>query len=193
MSEGALFNRLPKRVDPRKMSHAFSELAGIVPEVELPRLLEASATLEGSSGAAGANRVMVAKLKFSVDDQRRKLVTGLVQMDVVLECQRCLGPLATQISTDVHLAVCWDEEEAAKLPKSLDPWIVGEDDGDLHAILEEELLLALPTVALHDYSCAEASTEFAGEETQVAKESEEPNPFGVLAGLKQQLKKTTDG
>ena len=39
--------------------------------------------------------------------------------------------------------------------RSNDPWIVGDGAVDLYAQIEDELILALPIVAYHDYACVD--------------------------------------
>ncbi|WP_045860011.1 YceD family protein [Teredinibacter purpureus] len=193
MSEGALIKQLPKLVDPRKLAHMNVKLVGIVPEESLPRLRDASFKLEATADGYGA---MAAELEFFRDDQGRRLLSGQVSSRVRLECQRCLEALELNIEADVNLAVVFDEDQAQRLPSNLEPWIIVTDGrADLHAVLEDELLLALPASALHDFECIDASRFSVGDETEEAQasDSDEDNPFNVLASLKQDMKNTDNG
>jgi uncharacterized protein len=69
------------------------------------------------------------------------------------------------------------------LPKGYDVLELGEDPLDLLALIEEELLLALPIVPAHDpQECQQPA------DNQVSESSEDEvtrsNPFSVLAQLK---------
>ncbi|TVZ38972.1 uncharacterized protein P886_3359 [Alteromonadaceae bacterium 2753L.S.0a.02] len=186
MSEGAPSQPLPQLLDPRKFAQHDVKLAGIVPEDALPRLLNHK--LE--HGCSDTPRNARATLQFFVDEQGRRCVSGEVLARVLMECQRCLEALEIEISTQVSLAVVWKEEDSRQLPANLEPWIVSEEQGDLYAILEEELLLAMPAVAYHDFQCIDASLLSSGQGTQEpAGEQTTQNPFGVLAALKQELQK----
>lgn len=186
MSEGAPSKQLPKLVDPRKFAHQNKHLAGIVPEAGLPRLAKSNP----DAGVAQPGCHASAELEFHVDEQYRKCVTGKVWAKVTVECQRCLEPLELDVQTEVNLAIVWKEDDSRQLPETLDPWIVSEEQGDLYAILEEELLLALPAVAYHDFQCIDSALMEAGDDTQASAEVEsKPNPFDVLAQLKQTMKK----
>ncbi len=62
-----------------------------------------------------------------------------------------------------------------------DPCVVG-DISDLHALVEEELLLALPAVPMHDVgSCENISRAFGDSTIDVAEEKE--SPFAALGTL----------
>lgn len=175
MSEGTPTKQLPRWVDPRKFAQQCVNLAGIVPEEDLQRLQDASYKRAPSQ--------IDADLQFFSDEEGRRCLGGKLTATLLLECQRCLEPYELTIATEVHLAVVWDEIQAQALPKTLDPWIVGEE-GDLHSVLEEELLLALPAIALHGYECVDASVFSVGDEAEVSQASaERKNPFGVLASL----------
>jgi len=54
---------------------------------------------------------------------------------------------------------------------------------DLLAVLEDELLMALPLVPMHE-TCPQASPLVAGESDKEVGLIEKPNPFAVLAQLK---------
>jgi uncharacterized protein len=54
---------------------------------------------------------------------------------------------------------------------------------DLLAVLEDELLMALPLVPMHD-ECPVAPVLQAGEDDLADEASEKPNPFALLSQLK---------
>jgi len=179
MSNGAPQTRLPKLLDPRKLAHSEAEMAGIVPEDQLPRLREVS-----SSGQASD---LFADLRFFVDEQGRRRLQGSVSTAVKLVCQRCLEAFEFGVSGEVDLTIVSDEAKASELPRQLDPWIVAQEQADLHAALEEEVLLLLPTAPVHDYACVDPEDLSRGEHTSNEPNSRE-NPFNVLAELKPALK-----
>lgn len=178
MSEGAPTQKLPKQIEPRKLAYNQASLQGGVSVNHLPRLAQ-------SAQFTGDVRVHLA---FRVDEQKRRIVKGDIQALASLECQRCLQLMdAQEISADVHLAVVWNEDEAKQLPEYLDPWVVGEDEADLFALIEEELLLNLPVAAYHDFACIDESMLSRGAGQDVKEEKK--NPFSVLAEMKNQTSK----
>lgn len=154
----------------------------------MPRLREASHPQMPPS--EGHERAVTAQLEFLLDGQGRRLIEGRLAAKVVLECQRCLGPVELDICTEVNLAVVRDDEAGRDLPKSLDPWIVTDEQANLYEALEDELLLALPAVPLHDSDCIDAALLSCGDapDVQTGEADTKENPFSVLAGLKQDLK-----
>lgn len=107
-----------------------------------------------------------------------------VQATIGRQCQRCLLPLALPLAVDRWFCFARDEETAAKLDEESDEQdvLVMSHHFDLHDLVEDELLLALPIVPMHD-ECPVAVTlspESAGPETAPDK----PHPFAALAVLK---------
>ncbi len=169
MSGGTPSKRLPQLVDPRKCAHLGSEYKGIIDADCLPRLNQATHSLGNLN----------ASIAFSVDEENRKRLTGVLTVPVEVVCQRCLEPMALDLCADICLGIVWDEEEARSLPRDLEPWIVADSEADLYRALEEEALLELPVVAVHEYQCIDAELMSAGE-----PQEERENPFNVLAQLK---------
>lgn len=172
MSERAPEKRLPKLVEPRKLAVAHAHFQRFIDAEDLPRLQEVALKIES----------VIVDIQFGKDEQGRPQLSGDIQGSLMLECQRCLEPMLEQINRQVSLAIVWDEAQAKALPKNLDPWIVGEEEADLAAILEEELLLALPVVARHTEDCLGSGQLSFGEPEET--EEVKPNPFSVLADLK---------
>ena len=102
--------------------------------------------------------------------------------ELPLTCQRCLKPV--RVSLDVYQQVRFVETEAQA---EAEDEIAEEDvlaltpEFDLLALVEDELILAVPLVALH----GECSPE--GYAPAVEEPPEKTNPFAVLAGLKKTL------
>lgn len=177
MSEGAPSKRLPRHLDPRKCAHLGAVYDGIIEADKLPRL----------ASATHSNGNLTAKLVFSVDEENRKILRGEYAIEVQVICQRCLEPMTLSLSSDFMVGIVWDESEAKGLPKELDPWVVTGSDADLISAIEEEVLLELPVVAVHDYQCIDAEMMTAGEIEASEQETGE-NPFQVLAQLKKKPK-----
>lgn len=100
--------------------------------------------------------------------------------DVPLQCQRCLQVMNEPLALERRFRFVRDEEQAAELDEE------SEDDVlalpvrlDLIALLEDELILALPIVPRHA-ACPQPLLEPAAE----AEEAKAPHPFAALAALK---------
>jgi uncharacterized protein len=162
---------LPRLINPRKLIAQGVTLSGNVPAAAMLRL-------QDSVVSVGDNASV--ELTFSRDLQGRGIVAGQVDLSLQMQCQRCLQPTTVNLHCELELAVVWDEEQAAALPEHLDPWIVTEEDENVHSLIEEELLLALPIVAYHDNGACSGKGRFStGEFAETGD-----NPFNVLAQLK---------
>ena len=99
-------------------------------------------------------------------------------------CQRCLLPYAQPVEVDRWFRFV--ASEAAALAEDEDceeDLLVLEPRFDLAALVEDELLLDLPLVPMHE-QCPEPVRMSAGELPEAAVPAEKPNPFAALAALK---------
>lgn len=108
-----------------------------------------------------------AKLQFRVcgeqDARGRARLRCTVSGDLEVECQRCLQPLAVPVESERVLYLTGSEEEADRLEtllsgdgqdESLEAIVVGQSM-DLATVVEDEVLLSLPLVSVHE-QCAHA-------------------------------------
>lgn len=122
------------------------------------------------------------ELELSRDHRGRRLARVAIRALVTLQCQRCMAPMDWPLTVDSVLLIA-DEKSAPDSGE--DPDSVSLDEGTLDAValVEDEILLALPIVALHDEDteCGRQGTETAGPQ-QLSAERE--HPFAALAALK---------
>ncbi len=104
-----------------------------------------------------------------------------------LTCQRCMGPVATPLEIDQWYRFVADEDIAmAEDDESEEDLLVMAPQFDLLAVVEDELLMALPLVPMHE-TCPETPVFSAGEAELAAPDGEadaKPHPFAALAQLK---------
>jgi uncharacterized protein len=104
--------------------------------------------------------------------------------DLPLICQRCMGAVIAPVDVDQwYRFVATEDIAMAEDDESEEDLLVMEPHFDLLAVLEDELLMALPLVPMHE-QCPQAPTLSAGEADIASESAEKPNPFAVLAGLK---------
>lgn len=106
---------------------------------------------------------------------------------VPLTCQRCMGAVPTPLDIDQWYRFVADEDIAmAEDDESEEDLLVMAPQFDLLAVLEDELLMALPLVPMHE-TCPETPVFSAGEADLDPAEGEaeaKPHPFAALAQLK---------
>ena len=100
---------------------------------------------------------------------------------VMLECQRCLMPVAADVTAQRSFLFVHGEDTAAELDSdSEDDVLALTRSLDVRELIEDELLLALPIVPRHD-TCPQP---LLASEPEPAAEEEAPHPFAALAALK---------
>ncbi|SFM19681.1 YceD family protein [Marinobacter zhejiangensis] len=172
---------LPKTVDPYRLAEHDSVLEGVIPLTSLERLVECVA------GVAEDGQCQVS-LAFSMDGERRRIVSGELEARVELECQRCMTPMDATLTSQFRLGLVTSDEQAQRLPKELEPFLTDEFSANLWSMVEDELLLVLPPFPLHERDQCPAGKQLDELESSVPepepKAQERENPFSVLAGLK---------
>lgn len=108
--------------------------------------------------------------------QLRLSIAGQVN----LVCQRCLTAMPFQIASESQLVLAKDEDAADAIEQMVDDEeidvIVGDAAFDVHYLIEDEALLALPVAPKHEVCPGAVPAE--------ALASEKLSPFSVLKNLK---------
>lgn len=182
----------PRQPDPRKLDVVAAAadaavLEGSWPLVSFARLVEGS----GQDG----------DVQWSVRGERRT-VTGRepdIWLHVVAhacvwrDCQRCLEPVALHLDVARALRFVADESLAEALdPESEDDVLALPRRLDLHTLVEDELLLALPLVPMHD-QCPRHLPMSAGHLAGEAEGQPARSPFAALTGFRREPGRGSEG
>jgi uncharacterized protein len=170
--------RFPDRLDPWRFADLGKQISGELPLEAFSRL---SACVLKSAGKVSF------KLDFERDQERRARLNGWIKAVLPLQCQRCLGEVKLPIDTRLSVVFVQGLDEAELLPEQLDPCLVEDDQVVFRDLLEEELLLALPQVAMHDPGACDAPDSGVAEPEEAPMDSggqARVNPFSALAELK---------
>jgi uncharacterized protein len=109
-------------------------------------------------------------------------LSGQVLMPLV--CQRCLAPVDIQVGFDRDFRFVASEALAeVEDEESEEDVLVLSKSFDLRALAEDEFLMAMPVVALHEV-CPQPVKLQTADPDFVDEEIAKPNPFAVLAKLK---------
>lgn len=164
-------------IDAYSLADAGQTLSGPVAVKNLPRLQAAALAVE----------VVQAELCFSRDPAGRCLIAGTASAEVTQTCQRCMEPVNFPVETEFTLLVISSEQEAKQLPETLpgdpEPIIQERRLMDAAALVEDELLLALPLITRHDDSLS-CGPQTRPEPTKVPESVTENRPFQVLKDMK---------
>jgi uncharacterized protein len=165
---------LPPSLDLARAVRQTYGLKGRLQVKSMPRLV--------ASLASDAGEVQV-ELEAGLDLARRVLVTGHIEAELELQCQRCLEPVKLKVHAKPKLAWVKTDEQLAALPEEYEPLLSADGHVELRDLVADELLLALPLVPRHEGDAA------CGGFTEAAEVPAEPaearkNPFAELAKLK---------
>lgn len=170
-----------KYVDTFELTRLGLEASGAAPVTVFSRLLE---DLPGQ-GEASVDWSLKGERSASGQFFLHVRVKGVL----MLECQRCLAPFEWRVDTQNRLQVvnteaALDDDAASDLPQVHDPIerIVGSRRLDCLALVEDEIILALPYVPKHDI-CPAAPETLSPVQESDAVESR-PSPFAALGELK---------
>ncbi len=123
-----------------------------------------------------------ATMSFDIDDQRRVVIKGYLNVKLTLICQRCSGTFQHSLAAGYSLSPVTDDEQAIALPAACEPVEIDKFGViDLLAMIEDEIILSLPVVALHESGYCKMKDVVFG---QLPDDKKKPNPFSVLTSLK---------
>lgn len=170
-------NRLPQHVEAFRWAEQGRQLRGPISIAELRRVVPLLRSHEGEVDV---------QLQFGIEEQRIPYLQGHVTGGLEVTCQRCLGSLVLPVNVEFCLGLVKSESEGERLEDGYEPLIVENGSISIAAVVEEELILALPIIARHPES------EACGVHVPLEKglwqgEDEAPaeraNPFSVLGKL----------
>jgi len=183
----------PRALDIAAFCRDGGRLEGQAALADLPRF--ADSVLRSADGAPEAPVLWRAagSLQAVAGGPPQCLVDLTLSAAPTLECQRCLQPVAVRLEIERRIRFVQGEDAAARLDEEL------EDDVlallprfDLLALVEDELLLALPLVPRHE-TCpdlpaalrpeADVQAAAAGAGSELPSGRSE-HPFAVLAALR---------
>jgi uncharacterized protein len=160
-------------LDVDRLARGEAEIDFDVPLSELPRLKSRIAGIGGSArGTARFGR----QSGFAVAELA---LAGKAR----LQCQRCMRAMELSLDSTTRVALILAEADAAEVPEELEPVLAREGRISIGELVEEELLLALPIVPLHEElrECAvPAAAPLLAEE---APEHVTQRPFAGLGEL----------
>ncbi|MCB1785231.1 MAG: DUF177 domain-containing protein [Gammaproteobacteria bacterium] len=177
-----MLSLLPDFADPLRLCSLGKVYEGTVPLADLPRLAPLLTSTQGEAAFT---------LAFDMDAERRPVVRVKVSARLALQCQRCLGEMTLDVDSDSLLAVVSGTDEAERLPDALDPLLVEDAKMELRSLIEDELILTIPSAPLHPAQDCKVKVEDvnARSATAPAPREGEEHPFAALAAWKSDTQK----
>lgn len=175
-----MLDRLPVKIHPLRLVASQDTLRGELPLSAMTRLCE---LLLNSHG------MVAMTLQFERDENNQPIARAHVRADLGMQCMRCGQPMTLHVDNHSVLGLVDAESEAKRLPDGYEALLIGEEPLTLSEIIEDELLLALPLVAMHDdNNCLDEWLPGKDDESSTDVAAKTDNPFAMLADLKSTLK-----
>jgi uncharacterized protein len=177
----------PERLDVRAFAQAGADLQADDPLTRFERLAAEAHADDGEPVLGSVTWQAKGEMRAGASGGAPAVWLHLhADASIPLTCQRCLGPVDTPLKVDRWFRFVSDEATAAAEDDDCEEDLLAlEPRPRLHEVLEDELLMELPLVPLHD-TCPvpvimQASDPFVGLEDAAP---ERKNPFAELAKLK---------
>lgn len=131
---------LPAIIDPILLAERGTHLAGTLPLRGMARLRELCLDDEGE---------VAVELRFGrAEGENRPRMVGRLQVTLHVTCQRCLERMDLRLSVTPHLLFLRPgEPEEAGIAEDV---VVVDRPLSLNALVEDELLLAMPMIPMHE-------------------------------------------
>ena len=111
-------------------------------------------------------------------------IDGRIKAKLQLKCQRCMQSMEYIVDTQFKLGIVLNDTQMERLPDEFEPYLLEDDNNHLPDLLEDEVLLALPLVAKHEFDCSEFMQQQDTEQQKpVDKVEQKENPFAALKDL----------
>jgi uncharacterized protein len=162
-------------LDVDRLARGEAEIEFDVPLAELPRL---KARIPGIGGSVRGAVRFGRQSEFAVAEIS---LAG----KATLQCQRCMQAMELPLESTTHVALIFAEADAAEVPEELEPVLARSGNISAGELVEEELLLALPIVPLHE-ELRECAVPAAA--PIVSEEAAEPVTQRPFAGLGELLR-----
>jgi uncharacterized protein len=172
--------KIPVTLDVKKAAMHDTCYEGYIVLAQLKRLTSSLGSDEGNVDV---------KVQTGVDEQGLNFLKGQAQVTISLTCQRCNETMPVDLTTDFAFSpvkIGYVEDEENQLPDHYDPIMINEfGEIGLRDLVEDELILDIPLIAMHDeQDCPATGSNMTWGKIEEEVVEQKPNPFAVLKQLK---------
>ena len=147
-------------------------------EIDLSELKRLGELLH-SENTVGSERKVALSFEFLRSEYDIPMLAGHLQTSLELECQRCLQPL--EVPMDLEFSLLIDANDEIVRHSSQDTLYSEDGYINIAEVVEDELILAIPLVAMHEDTRCNSNWQDSASTAETAKSE---NPFAVLQQLK---------
>lgn len=166
---------IPKLIKPKVLAKDGQTLTGALPLCLFPRLAD---HLASEHGEVQVSLIATPLTKaYTAVDLR---ITGCIP----LICQRCLEAYEQSIDVFAKLCPIPEEDEAEDIPDDYEPVILEQGNLNIYSMIEDELLLSLPTIPCHPLEDCPAKDKVVQDGEDVKNHSHHLGDFAIIRNLK---------
>ncbi|MCW5221812.1 YceD family protein [Verminephrobacter aporrectodeae] len=171
----------PQRLHVKAFAQAGGRLAGQDSLLKYERLAQEA---KGLHPDLRVDWEAVGEMRQIADGAAQVWLRLQVRAGFPMECQRCLTTVDVPLEVGRRFRFVADEATAEALDDSCEEDLLAMSrEFDLRALIEDELLMALPAVPKHDECPRPVAQAFPDDDFDAAL-AEKPNPFAALADLR---------
>ena len=156
-----------KHIDSARFCKEAQQTGGLFALADLPRL--------GAEVLPGTDF----KVEWRANGESPDVLVLSLQSKVQMKCQRCLNAMEESVNVSYRFQFVKDEAAAQAYDEESDEAdaLVHSRQFDLQELIEDEMLMALPLVSLHEVCPSAGAVAFLPADAK-------PNPFAALKNLK---------
>lgn len=134
---------LPKHLNVTRLAKQSSDISG---QVQIAALPHAAGLLHLE---ADSEELAAVRFNFDIDRRGLVVVSGEIKAKLALTCQRCLGIVNYFCHSTFQLSPV-AVNKSTELPEGYEPILLDDGIMDVYAVLEEEIMLSIPQIAMHE-------------------------------------------
>lgn len=166
---------LPKNLNPFRFAREKKYLEASFLLSEMTRVRDMLLKQEGQVEFSIAGKIDLINLP---------VLHGTITVNLCLECQRCLKPMDYPLNVDFNWVPIKDDKEIEDIPSYYDSIECKDEDLNLLALIEDELILNLPTVPMHENPHCVGKVFEQRKASEPENSTKASNPFEVLKHYK---------
>ncbi|NQY51459.1 MAG: DUF177 domain-containing protein [Piscirickettsiaceae bacterium] len=167
---------MPEKIHPLRHAQDGVKLVGNLQTHHMLRLGDALHNMKGSTASVD--------MIFDVDKDNIPYLQGKFTSLLTFICERCMHVMSLTITAECLLALIQNEHKIKALSEQYEPWLINSNEPiQLNSIVEDELILALPSVPKHDFNCLSMDA-WHSEAGETKRTMNVTSPFAVLSALK---------
>lgn len=138
---------LPQYLNPAKAAKTEERISAQMALSKLGRLKDRVLNLDKN---------FTVNMAFYQDRDGYTVIAVQLNAELLLTCQRCMQPMVLTLMSEGLLSPVINDQAAKQLPSQYDPVILVDNKIHLWELVEEEILLNLPLIVMHeDMACCQ--------------------------------------